>query len=157
PGERRARPATDSWLLATSSKIRRSGLCALTVSGTLVALYPQYQDRRVPARPGRLRCRGALARAMRVRVGCEFRSQAQAPVPMLMLVRARPDATHQPLYESTWTEPFFALREYRDGFENPCWRMVLPAGDSLVRYDAVVDVSGDPDIVVPDAPLVPVE
>jgi transglutaminase-like putative cysteine protease len=76
---------------------------------------------------------------------------------MLMLVRARPDAEHQTLYESTWTEPNTPLREYRDSFENPCWRLLLPEGDSLVRYDAVVDVSGDPDLVVPDAPLVPVQ
>jgi transglutaminase-like putative cysteine protease len=76
---------------------------------------------------------------------------------MLMLVRARPDAEHQTLYESTWTEPNIPLREYRDAFENPCWRLLLPTGDSVIRYDAVVDVSGEPDLVVPDAPLVPVQ
>src|SRR5687768_11644604 len=94
---------------------------------------------------------------MRVRVGCEFRYQTQAPVPMLMLVRARPDAEHEIRYESQWTEPDLDIREYRDGFENPCWRMVLPPGESVIRYDAVVEVSGEPDLVVPDAPLTPVE
>lgn len=76
---------------------------------------------------------------------------------MLMLVRARPDAEHQTVYESQWTEPQMALREYQDSFGNPCWRLVLPTGASLVRYDAVVEVSGEPDLVVPGAPLVPVE
>ena len=94
---------------------------------------------------------------MRVRVGCEFKYQTQMPVPMLMLVRARPDAEHQTRYESQWTDPSIPLREYRDSFGNPCWRLVLPTGDSVIRYDAVVEVSGDPDPVVPDAPLVPVE
>jgi transglutaminase-like putative cysteine protease len=94
---------------------------------------------------------------MRVRVGCEFTYETQAPVPMLMLVRARPDAEHQTVYESKWTEPRLDLREYQDSFENPCWRLVLPIGQSVVRYDAIVDVSGQPDPVVPDAPLVPVE
>src|SRR5215213_8883215 len=94
---------------------------------------------------------------MRVRVGCEFQYQTQMPVPMLMLVRARPDADHQTCYESQWTDPSIPLREYRDSFGNPCWRLVLPTGDSVIRYDAVVEVSGDPDPVVPDAPLVPVE
>ena len=92
---------------------------------------------------------------MRVRVGCEFKFQTRAPVPMLMLVRARPDAEHETVYESEWTEPRFGLREYRDSFNNPCWRLVLPEGDSLVRYDAVVEVSAEPDMVVPDAPLAP--
>ncbi|MGE3269653.1 MAG: transglutaminase family protein [Chloroflexota bacterium] len=93
---------------------------------------------------------------MRVRVGCEFKYRTQAPVPMLMLVRARPDAEHETVYESQWTEPQAGLREYQDSFGNPCWRLLLPEGDSLVRYDAVVEVSPEPDMVVPDAPLVPV-
>jgi transglutaminase-like putative cysteine protease len=76
---------------------------------------------------------------------------------MVMLVRARPDADHEIRYESQWTEPNLEVREYRDSFENPCWRLVLPIGESMVRYDAIVEVSGDADIVVPDAPLVPVE
>jgi len=76
---------------------------------------------------------------------------------MLMLVRARPDAEHQTVYESKWTEPRLEMREYRDGFGNLCWRLVLPEGETLVRYDAIVEVSPEPDMVVPDAPLVPVE
>ena len=76
---------------------------------------------------------------------------------MLMLVRARPDADHEIRYESQWTEPNLEVREYRDSFENPCWRLVLPTGESVVRYDAIVEVSGEADPVVPDAPLVPVE
>ena len=102
-------------------------------------------------------CRGALATTMRVRVGCEFKYETQAPVPMLMLVRARPDADHEIRYESQWTEPNLDVREYRDGFGNPCWRLVLPAGAPVVRYDALVEVSGEADPVVPDAPLVPVQ
>ncbi|MFN8632290.1 MAG: transglutaminase family protein [Chloroflexota bacterium] len=79
------------------------------------------------------------------------------PVPMLMLVRARPDAEHEIRYESQWTEPSLAVRGYGDSFGNPCWRFQLPAGDSAIRYDAVVEVSGDPDLVVSDAPLAPVD
>ena len=80
------------------------------------------------------------------------------PVPMLMLVRARPDAEHEIRYESQWTEPNLDVREYRDGFGNPCWRLVLPTGHSVVRYDAVVEVSrraGPGRCRMP--PLVPVE
>ncbi len=76
---------------------------------------------------------------------------------MLMLVRARPDGEHRILHETEWTEPRLGQREYRDSFGNPCWRLVLPAGETLIRYDALVEVSPEPDMVVPDAPLVPVE
>src|SRR5829696_8805362 len=135
-------------------------------SSRFVRAAPGRHDRcLVPSVPGlpclgqtwKLRCRGAVANTMRVRVGCEFRYQTQAPVPMLMLVRARPDAEHQTLYESTWTEPTIPLREYRDSFGNPCWRLLLPEGAATIRYDAIVEVSPEPDLVVPDAPLVPVQ
>ena len=94
---------------------------------------------------------------MRVRVGCELRYETVTPVPMLMLVRARPDAEHTAVYESHWTEPSFPFHEYNDVFGNHCWRFTLPVGPSLVRYDAVVEVTGEADPVVPDAPLVPVD
>jgi transglutaminase-like putative cysteine protease len=94
---------------------------------------------------------------IRLRVGCEFEYESAAPVPMLMLVRAQPDGEHHTLYESRWTEPLVDVREYVDVFDNRCWRFTAPAGRFRVRYDALVAISGDPDRVVPDAPLVPVE
>lgn len=94
---------------------------------------------------------------MRVRAGCEFIYETDGPVPMLMLVRARPDAEHRTVYESRWTSPELPIHEYRDGFENRCWRFVLPPGQTTLRYDAVVEIPGEPDPVVPDAQLVPVQ
>jgi len=94
---------------------------------------------------------------MRIRVGCEFEYASEAAVPMLMMVRAQPDGEQQTLYESRWTEPQLAVREYVDTFENHCWRFTAPAGPFRIRYDAVVVTSSQPDPVVPDAPLVPVE
>ncbi len=94
---------------------------------------------------------------MRVRVGCEFIYETDGPVPMLMLVRARPDAEHRTVYESRWTSPELPVHEYLDAFENRCWRFVLPSGATTLRYDAVVEISGEPDPVVPDAQLVPVQ
>jgi transglutaminase-like putative cysteine protease len=93
---------------------------------------------------------------MRVRVGCEFEYQSDGPVPMLMLVGAQRDGEHRVLYESRWTDPEIGVREYVDAFGNHCWRLTAPAGDFRVRYDALVDVSGEPDLVVPDAALVPI-
>jgi transglutaminase-like putative cysteine protease len=94
---------------------------------------------------------------MRVRIGCEFDYESLGPVPMLMLVRAQPDGEHQTIYESRWTEPEVPVHEYVDAFDNHCWRFVAPEGRFRIRYDALVDITGEPDPVVPDAPLIRVE
>jgi transglutaminase-like putative cysteine protease len=97
------------------------------------------------------------AERMRIRVGCEFEYASEAAVPMLMMVRAQPDREQRTLYESRWTEPQVAVREYVDTFDNHCWRFTAPAGPFRIRYDAVVATSSQADPVVPDALLVPVE
>jgi transglutaminase-like putative cysteine protease len=94
---------------------------------------------------------------MRLRVGCEFDYDSDSAVPMLMLVRAQPNGDHQTLYESRWTEPEIPVREYVDSYGNHCWRLVAPPGRLRIRYDALVAISGEPDPVVPDAPVVPID
>ena len=95
---------------------------------------------------------------MRVRIGCDFQFESDGRVPMLMLVRARPDAGQRAIYEAQWVEPEgLRLREYVDGFGNRCWRLTAPGGPLRVRYDAVVEVGDEPDAVVPDAALAPVD
>lgn len=95
--------------------------------------------------------------AVRIRVGCEFAYTAAGVVPILMLVRAHPDDQHRTIYESRWLEPHVAVREYVDSFGNFCWRFTAPGGPLRVRYDAVVQISGELDTVLPDAPLTPVQ
>ena len=94
---------------------------------------------------------------MRVRVGCDFEYQSDGPVPMLKLVRVRPDGTHHTVHESRWIRPELPLHEYVDGFGNLCWRFTAPGGPLTIRYDAVVEIDGDADPIVPDAVLSPVE
>jgi transglutaminase-like putative cysteine protease len=94
---------------------------------------------------------------LRLRVGCEFDYESAAEVPMLMLVRAHPDDRHQSLYESHWTSPDVDVHEYLDTFGNRCWRLTAPPGPLRVRYDALVDISGEPDPVVADAPIIRVQ
>ena len=91
---------------------------------------------------------------MRVRVGCEFLFESEHPVTTVMLVGTRSDGAHRTIYESRWVEPLLPVREFRDAFENSCWRIEFPKGASRVRYDAVVDVEDEPDPSHPDAPLV---
>lgn len=92
---------------------------------------------------------------MRLRVGCELGFESVVPVPMLMLVRVRPDGPHRTVRESTWTAPEMPVREYVDGFGNRCWRLIAPVGPCTVRYDAIVEIDRRPDAVVLEAPLAP--
>lgn len=94
---------------------------------------------------------------MRVRVGCEFGWRTEGTVPLLMLVRPRPDASHTAVYESTWTDPQVPIQKYTDVFGNLCWRISAPSGPFTVRYDAIVEISGEPDPVIPSAPIHVVE
>lgn len=94
---------------------------------------------------------------MRARVGCEFAYETDGPVPMVVLVRVRPDDPHHLIYESRWLQPSVPLHEYADSFGNQCWRFTAPGGPITLRYDAVIDFEGQPDPVLPDLPLTPVQ
>ena len=91
---------------------------------------------------------------MRMRVGCEFQFESGHPVTTVMLVAPRSDGAHRMVYESRWTEPVLAMHDFHDAFSNNCWRMDIPPGQSTVRYDALVDVSDDPDPRLPGAFLI---
>jgi transglutaminase-like putative cysteine protease len=94
---------------------------------------------------------------VKLRLGCAFRFDTDVAVPMLMLVRVRPDGEYGVVREATTTEPELRPREYVDGFGNRCWRLVVPAGGLTLRYDALVEVQPRADPVRPDEPLLPPE
>jgi transglutaminase-like putative cysteine protease len=50
-----------------------------------------------------------------------------------------------------------ALHAYDDLYGNLCQRIIMPAGEQVFRYDAIAEVSGKPDEIVPDAVQHPVE
>jgi transglutaminase-like putative cysteine protease len=94
---------------------------------------------------------------MRLHVGCEFQYDTAAPSPAIVVVEPRDDREHRVVTERWLVRPDAARSDYRDGFGNRVTRLTLPQGPSTLRYDAFVDVSGDPDPVVPDARQLPVE
>jgi transglutaminase-like putative cysteine protease len=94
---------------------------------------------------------------MRVRVGCHFELESDGAVPLVVLVRPRADGEHRILHELRTISPDVPVHEYFDAFGNVCWRLVLPGGPLTVRYDALVEVSGQPEVLPIDRPLVPVE
>ena len=88
---------------------------------------------------------------VRLRVGCEFRFAADVPAPAVMLVRARDDLAVGVRRETWGSEPAGEMADYRDLYGNPCRRMVLAAGKSVIRYDAEVDAPAAPDEFSPGA------
>jgi len=94
---------------------------------------------------------------MRIRVGCEFRYEATWPTPTVIQVEPRPDADHRLLQDHWQTTPAIASRLYNDSFGNPCRRLMMPTGEQVWHYDAIVEVSGELEPYVPDAIQLPVE
>ncbi len=94
---------------------------------------------------------------MRIRVGCEFRYEATWPTPTVIQVEPRPDADHR-LLEGRWeTTPAIVSRLYSDSFGNSCRRLMMPSGEQVWKYDALIEVSGELEPYVPDAIQLPVE
>jgi transglutaminase-like putative cysteine protease len=93
----------------------------------------------------------------RIRVGCQARFELSSPTPAVLQIQPRPDGGGRILQQAWETEPRTPLHPYRDLYGNVCHRTTLPAGSFRFCYDAVVEVSGEPDEVLPDAAQVPVE
>jgi transglutaminase-like putative cysteine protease len=94
---------------------------------------------------------------MRVRVGCEFQHESAGPTPTVWQVRPRADAAQRLTRESWSGEPALPRTSYHDAYGNVCDRLTLPAGQSLVRYDAEVEVSDTWDDADKGARQIPVE
>ncbi len=90
-------------------------------------------------------------------MGCEFKYDVSAPTVATVQVRPRSDARHQLVTESWSTQPPVPIDEYADFYGNPVKRLVMPQGDLLLRYDAVVAVPDEPDLDAIAARQLPVE
>jgi transglutaminase-like putative cysteine protease len=92
---------------------------------------------------------------VRVRVGCEFEHRAAASTPSLWQIRVRPDGPHRVVREE-WNAPTPSGR-YLDAYGNICDRLILPEGNSTLRYDAIAEVTSEPDAVDPSATVTMIE
>lgn len=89
-------------------------------------------------------------------VGCEFTYTSPGPAPAVALVQPREDPAHRILREEWRFTPPTDHHEYRDLFDNRCERLTIPEGETSIIYDAVVEVSGEPDEVDFDARAIPI-
>jgi transglutaminase-like putative cysteine protease len=85
-----------------------------------------------------------------IRVGCEFLYTAEIETPTVLQVQPR--TPENAVLRQDWQlVPAASLHGYADLYGNDCQRLVLPVGDSELRYDALVTVPDATEEVDPDA------
>ena len=97
---------------------------------------------------------------MKLRVGCQFGYEVQAPAAATVQVRPRFDSEHRLLSETWSTEPPLPYDEFTDLYGNAVKRLVMQPGQAQLRYDALVEVAdaldpdgaGVPEVAVEDLP-----
>lgn len=94
---------------------------------------------------------------MYIRVGCEFSYEATWPTPTVLLVQPHPQVAHTVVRDEWKLTPPLPMHPYQDIYGNLCQRILLPAGEPVLSYDALVEVPDTWDEVAPDAPQLPVE
>ncbi len=95
---------------------------------------------------------------MLIHLGYELIFETTSPVPTLAYLYTHPsrrDSLRGP--DRLRTEPEVPIQEFTDWFGNHAGRLVLPAGRTRLWNDTVVEDSGRPDEVNPEARQLPVE
>jgi len=90
---------------------------------------------------------------MQIRLGYELVYDCPQPTPMLLMLNVhytRVSDLVEP--DHLVTTPAMPIRGYRDGFGNWCSRIVAPAGQTRLTANAIVNDSGEPDVIAVDAP-----
>lgn len=95
---------------------------------------------------------------MLIRLGYEIAINCAQPTPLILSLDLHPDRRADIRWQSGVTShPMVPMRTYVDQFGNRCRRLVAPEGDFTVRYDAVVEDTGRPDVIAEEAGEVPVD
>ena len=93
-----------------------------------------------------------------IRIGYDVAFSLPAPTPMLLVLNVHP-SRFQSLrgLEEMHVEPYTPMWFYTDSFGNTCSRILAPAGQIRFTNNAVVEDSGQPDPLAPNAIQYPVE
>lgn len=89
---------------------------------------------------------------MQIKIGFDIVYECTQPTPMVLMLNVHPSRQHdlvQP--DRLQFSPEVLAQSYRDGFGNICTRIVAPAGMLRVFTDTIINDSGTPEPVVPDA------
>ncbi len=95
---------------------------------------------------------------MLIRTGYDIAFETTAPVPMIALLNVRPERQADlRTPEVLQTDPPVPYRQFIDAFGNVATRLIVPEGGITLSADFVIEDSGQPDPVEPDAAQTPVE
>jgi transglutaminase-like putative cysteine protease len=95
---------------------------------------------------------------MRIRFGYELVYTCSQPVPMILTLHSHPSRIPDLIRPDRMvTEPEVPLDMYVDGFGNTCTRIVAPAGGIRLMADGLIEDSGLPDPIFPNAQEHPIE
>src|SRR5262245_31869734 len=95
---------------------------------------------------------------MLIDLGYELVFDVPAPTPMLLLLYTHPSrAADLRGPDVVRAEPAVPIEEFLDGFGNRCGRILAPAGTLRLWGETLIEDSGQPDPVCPDASQHPVE
>jgi transglutaminase-like putative cysteine protease len=94
----------------------------------------------------------STALLMLIQLGYDIRFQTSSPVPIIALLNVHPSRRND-LREPDIlrTEPHLSVDDYTDTFGNTCARFVAPPGELRLHNSFVIEDSGEPDSVNPDA------
>ena len=95
---------------------------------------------------------------MLIRAGYELHFETEDPVPMLALLHVRPERQKDlRTPEILQIDPQLPVQTYTDNFGNLCSRFTLQPGLTTLKADFVIEDSGEPDAVAPEAKQSPVD
>lgn len=95
---------------------------------------------------------------MQISVGYELVYNLPQPTPMVLMLRIYPSrAADLVVPDQLTTDPAVPITDYQDQFGNLVSRIVAPAGQMRISAQGVVNDSGEPDAVAPNAIQHPVE
>jgi transglutaminase-like putative cysteine protease len=89
---------------------------------------------------------------LQIRVGYELIYDCPQPTPMILTVNIHYTRISDIVVpDHPVITPSIPITAYRDGFGNWCSRIVAPQGRVRISADAVVNDSGEPDVIAPSA------
>jgi len=95
---------------------------------------------------------------MKIAIGYELVFECPKPTPMILTLSVHYTRVSDIIIpDHMVTDPPVPIRAYRDRFGNWCSRIVAPAGRLKLSTNALVNDTGLPDVVVPEARQTPVE
>jgi transglutaminase-like putative cysteine protease len=95
---------------------------------------------------------------MQIRVGYELIYSFPQPTPMILTLSVHyTRASDMVRPDHMIIRPSVPMASYRDGFGNWCTRLVAPQGRVLITSEAVLNDSGQTDVVAPEATQFPVQ